>query len=263
MLQSFNRLFTSGNKTEDKIVNNQEDVVQLDVAQVVPNEYQPRTLFDDEKIKELAQTLQTHGMIQPIVVRKKDEETYEVIAGERRLRAAKSLGWEKISAIIRNLSDTETASIALIENIQREELSVIEEAKAYEQLLAMHELTQEALAQRLGKSQSTVANRIRLLSLPERVQEALMERVITERHARALMKLKEEALILVYFDQVIENELNVRETEELVNAHFETEEEEKQEIGAQGEGGNRVEEKDTEKEGSKGWKNGEREAKTE
>src|SRR5690625_849276 len=227
MLQSFNRLFTSGNKTEDKIVNNQEDVVQLDVAQVVPNEYQPRTLFDDEKIKELAQTLQTHGMIQPIVVRKKDEETYEVIAGERRLRAAKSLGWEKISAIIRNLSDTETASIALIENIQREELSVIEEAKAYEQLLAMHELTQEALAQRLGKSQSTVANRIRLLSLPERVQEALMERVITERHARALMKLKEEALILVYFDQVIENELNVRETEELVNAHFETEEEEK------------------------------------
>lgn len=227
MLQSFNRLFTSGNKTEDKIVNNQEDVVQLDVAQVVPNEYQPRTLFDDEKIKELAQTLQTHGMIQPIVVRKKDEETYEVIAGERRLRAAKSLGWEKISAIIRNLSDTETASIALIENIQREELSVIEEAKAYEQLLAMHELTQEALAQRLGKSQSTVANRIRLLSLPERVQEALMERVITERHARALMKLKEEALILVYFDQVIENQLNVRETEELVNAHFETEEEEK------------------------------------
>lgn len=227
MLQSFNRLFTSGNKTEDKIVNNQEDVVQLDVAQVVPNEYQPRTLFDDEKIKELAQTLQTHGMIQPIVVRKKDEETYEVIAGERRLRAAKSLGWERISAIIRNLSDTETASIALIENIQREELSVIEEAKAYEQLLAMHELTQEALAQRLGKSQSTVANRIRLLSLPERVQEALMERVITERHARALMKLKEEALILVYFDQVIENELNVRETEELVNAHFETEEEEK------------------------------------
>lgn len=225
MLQSFNRLFTSGNKTDDKIVNNQEDVVQLDVAQVVPNEYQPRTLFDDEKIKELAQTLQTHGMIQPIVVRKKDEETYEVIAGERRLRAAKSLGWEKISAIIRNLSDTETASIALIENIQREELSVIEEAKAYEQLLAMHELTQEALAQRLGKSQSTVANRIRLLSLPERIQEALMERVITERHARALMKLKEEALILVYFDQVIENQLNVRETEELVNAHFETDEE--------------------------------------
>ncbi|MEJ8777128.1 nucleoid occlusion protein [Pseudogracilibacillus sp. ICA-222130] len=225
MLQSFNRLFTSGNKTDDKIVNNQEDVVQLDVAQVVPNEYQPRTLFDDEKIKELAQTLQTHGMIQPIVVRKKDEETYEVIAGERRLRAAKSLGWGKISAIIRNLSDTETASIALIENIQREELSVIEEAKAYEQLLAMHELTQEALAQRLGKSQSTVANRIRLLSLPERIQEALMERVITERHARALMKLKEEALILVYFDQVIENQLNVRETEELVNAHFETDEE--------------------------------------
>src|SRR5690625_4923485 len=187
MLQSFNRLFTSGNKNEHAD-DYQEDIVQLTVDQIVPNEYQPRTQFDDEKIKELAQTLQTHGMIQPIVVRRKNEEQFEVIAGERRLRAAKSLGWEKISAIIRNLSDTETASIALIENIQREELSVIEEAKAYEQLLAMHELTQEALAQRLGKSQSTVANRIRLLSLPERVQEALMERVITERHARALMK---------------------------------------------------------------------------
>src|SRR5699024_10390113 len=144
-------------------------------------------------------------------------------------RAAKSLGWERISAIIRNLSDTETASIALIENIQREELSVIEEAKAYEQLLAMHELTQEALAQRLGKSQSTVANRIRLLSLPERDEEPFMERVITESHASALMKLKEEALNLVYLDQVIENELNVGETEELVNADLEAEEEEKPE----------------------------------
>src|SRR5699024_2285540 len=148
MLQSFNRLFAGGNK-EDK---SEEEVVQLNVEQVVPNEYQPRTLFDDEKIQELAQTLQTHGMIQPIVVRKKDEDLYEVIAGERRLRAAKSLGWKQISAIIRQLNDTETASIALIENIQREELSVIEEAKAYKQLIRMHELTQEALAQRLGKS---------------------------------------------------------------------------------------------------------------
>src|SRR5699024_5073187 len=181
MLQSFNRLFAGGNK-EDK----SEEVVQLNVEQVVPNEYQPRTLFDDEKIQELAQTLQTHGMIQPIVVRKKDEDLYEVIAGERRLRAAKSLGWKQISAIIRQLNDT--AYIALIENIQREELSVIEEAKAYKQLIRMHELTQEALAQRLGKSQSTVANRIRLLTLPEIVQEALIERKLTERHARALMR---------------------------------------------------------------------------
>src|SRR5699024_11661734 len=142
--------------------------------------------FDEEKIKELAQTLHTHGMIQPIVVRRKDDEQYEVIAGERRLRAAKLLGWEKISAIIRALSDKETASIALIEHIQREELSVIEEAQAYSMLLEMHELTQEALAQRLGKSQSTVANRLRLLSLPDDIQDSLLHIKITERHARSL-----------------------------------------------------------------------------
>src|SRR5690625_5214543 len=181
MLQSFNRLFTSGNKNEHAD-DYQEDVVQLKVEEIVPNEYQPRTQFDDEKIKELAQTLQTHGMIQPIVVRKKDENKYEVIAGERRLRAAKSLGWETISAIIRNLTDTETASVALIENIQREELSVIEEAQAYSMLLEMHELTQEALAQRLGKSQSTVANRLRLLSLPDDIQDGLLHKTITERY---------------------------------------------------------------------------------
>ncbi|MEI3604440.1 nucleoid occlusion protein [Pseudogracilibacillus sp. SE30717A] len=217
MLQSFNRIFTSGNKSDDQVSNDFEDVIQLTVDQIVPNEFQPRTQFDDDKIKELAQTLQTHGMIQPIVVRKKDGEQYEVIAGERRLRAAKLLGWEKISAIIRNMSDTETASVALIENIQREELSVIEEAKAYAQLIKMHSLTQEALAQRLGKSQSTVANRLRLLTLPEEIQYSLIEKKITERHARALMKLKEEAIQLKFYKEIIEKQLNVRETEELIN----------------------------------------------
>lgn len=213
MLQSFNRLFTGGNKDEELTKNSQDDIIPLKVEHIVPNEYQPRTQFDDEKIKELAQTLQTHGIIQPIVVRQKDEELYEVIAGERRLRAAKLLGWETISAIIRDLNDTETASIALIENIQREELSVIEEAKAYEQLLAMHSLTQEALAQRLGKSQSTVANRIRLLGLPEVIQTSLMDKQLTERHARALMKLKEEELQIEFFEMVLEEQLTVKELE--------------------------------------------------
>lgn len=213
MLQSFNRLFTSGNKDGEMSNKNQDDIISLKVEQIVPNEYQPRTQFDDEKIKELAQTLQTHGIIQPIIVRQKEEELYEVIAGERRLRAAKFLEWETISAIIRDLNDTETASIALIENIQREELSVIEEANAYEQLLAMHELTQEALAQRLGKSQSTVANRIRLLTLPNEIQDGLMNKKITERHARALMKLKDEESQIKYYHLIIEKQLTVREIE--------------------------------------------------
>lgn len=216
MLQSFNRLFTSGSKSEEQADSYQEDVVQLNVDQIIPNEYQPRTQFDNEKIKELAQTLQTHGMIQPIVVRVKNDEQYEVIAGERRLRAAKLLGWETISAIIRNLNDTETASIALIENIQREELSVIEEAKAYAQLIKMHSLTQEALAQRLGKSQSTIANRIRLLMLPDVIQQALIVKEITERHARALMKLKDEKLQIDFYNKIVEKQLNVRETDELI-----------------------------------------------
>lgn len=221
MLQSFNRLFTSNNRDDASDERLQEEVVQLKVDDITPNEFQPRTQFDDEKINELAQTLQTHGMIQPIVVRKKNEENYEVIAGERRLRAAKVLGWESISAIVRNLTDTETASVALIENIQREELSVIEEAKAYEQLIEMHSLTQEALAQRLGKSQSTIANRIRLLSLPTEIKQALMNREITERHARALIKLKEPELQLKFFQKVIEKQLNVRETDEMVKQYFE------------------------------------------
>src|SRR5699024_3412599 len=123
MLQSFNRLFTGGNKDEEASNVNQNDVDALKVEHIVQHEYQPRTQIDDEKIEELAQTLQTHGIIQPIVVRKKEAEIYEVIAGERRLWAAKLLGWEEISAIVRDLNDTEAASIALIENIQREELS--------------------------------------------------------------------------------------------------------------------------------------------
>lgn len=220
MLQSFNRLFTSSSKEETTDELN-EDVVQLKVDDIVPNEFQPRTKFDDEKIKELAQTLQTHGMIQPIVVRKKNDDKYEVIAGERRLRAAKLLGWETISAIVRNLTDTETASVALIENIQREELSVIEEAQAYQQLIKMHSLTQEALAQRLGKSQSTIANRLRLLSLPDEIKQGLIDRVITERHARALIKLKEEDLQLKFYQKIIEQQLNVRETDEMIKQFLE------------------------------------------
>jgi ParB family chromosome partitioning protein len=219
MLQSFNRLFAGGEKQDE--AKNIEEVTELNINQVVPNEYQPRVKFDDEKISELAQTLKTHGMIQPIVVRKKAEDQYELIAGERRFRAAKLLKWEKIPAIVREMSDTESASIALIENIQRENLSVIEEAHAFVQLIKMHDLTQEALAQRLGKSQSTIANRIRLLSLPEEIQDALMVNKISERHARALLKLKDEETQLKFLNQIIEKDLTVRETDQLVKKYIE------------------------------------------
>lgn len=222
MLDSFNRFF-SGKDKESEIASTREleEVIELAIEQIVPNEYQPRVTFDEEKIQELAQTLKTHGMIQPIVVRKKAEYVYELIAGERRYRAAKSLNWETIPAIVRDLNDKETASIALIENIQREDLSVIEEANAYVKLLELHNLTQEALAQRLGKSQSTIANRIRLLSLPEKIQQAITDQVITERHARALLKLKDHALQLKFFEKIVAKSLNVRETDALINKHLE------------------------------------------
>jgi ParB family chromosome partitioning protein len=219
VVSPFNRFFGKGEKTNTEVEEESyhpSEVIDLQVDDIQPNRFQPRTIFNEEKIEELAQTIHTHGMIQPIVVRKLGEGGFEIIAGERRWRAVQLLEWDEIPAIIRDMSDTETASVALIENLQREELTVIEEAKAYKQLLDMHSLTQEALAQRLGKNQSTIANKLRLLNLPEAVQEALLQKLITERHARALIKLKDEKKQLEILEQIVENELNVKQTEEKI-----------------------------------------------
>lgn len=216
-MSSFSKLFGKSSQQQDE-VNYSDQVVQIKVEDIVPNRYQPRTIFDDSKIEELAKTIRTHGIIQPIVVRKiEDGQGYELIAGERRWRAVQSLGWENIPAIIKNMTDTETASVALIENLQREELTVIEEALAYDQLLHIHGLTQEALAQRLGKSQSTIANKLRLLKLPKVVQQALLNKEITERHARALISLKDPEKQEQLLQIILENKLNVKQTEEYVD----------------------------------------------
>lgn len=216
MLQPFNRIFGLGDKNKNE--TNIDEVMKLPISQITPNRYQPRAIFNEDKIKELAQTIHTHGMIQPIVVRRMEgsEDEYELIAGERRWRAVQTLGWEEVPAIIRDMNDAETASVALIENLQREELTVIEEAQAYAKLIELHSLTQEALAQRLGKSQSTIANKMRLLKLPEAIQEALFQKSITERHARALISLKEEEIQLHVLNEIIENDLNVKQTETLI-----------------------------------------------
>mgnify|MGYP001944167001 FL=1 len=217
-MHPFNRIFGLGDKSSDEkeTTYNPDEVVQIPVNEIIPNRYQPRTVFNEEKIKELAQTLHTHGMIQPIILRKVEEGQYEIIAGERRWRAVQTLGWETIPAIIRDMTDTETASVALIENLQREELTVIEEAFAYSKLLEMHSLTQEALAQRLGKNQSTIANKLRLLKLPEEIHEALLNKTITERHARALLKLKDKDKQLQLLELIVEHDLNVKQTEERI-----------------------------------------------
>ncbi len=194
--------------------SNSEEVKQLPVDDIIPSPYQPRSVFDEERIDELCQTIKTHGIIQPIVVRIRDGK-YELIAGERRLRAAKKLGMTNIPAIIREFNDAQTASIALIENLQRENLTSIEEAMAYQQLIDIHHLTQESLAQRLGKSQSTIANKLRLLHLSDPVKQALLERKISERHARALLPLTED-LQLKLLDEIIKKDLNVKQTEQRV-----------------------------------------------
>jgi len=225
MKHPFSRFFGIGEKSvetneefevKEELITENEEVKRIPIQDIVPNRFQPRTVFADEKISELAQTIHTHGIIQPIVVREYEKGKYEIIAGERRWRAVTKLGWDTIPAIIKDFNDTETASVALIENLQREELSPLEEAIAYTRLLDLHNLTQEALAQRLGKGQSTIANKLRLLKLPDSIQEALLQKQITERHARALIPLKEAELQEKLLVEIIEKQLNVKQTEDRV-----------------------------------------------
>lgn len=213
MRSAFSRFFGSSDQTPTK---NHESVVQLPMDKIQPNRYQPRTIFDSGKLAELAQTIESHGVIQPIVVREVEGGIFEIIAGERRYRAMQSLNWTEAPAIIREMSERETASIALIENLQREELTAIEEAHAYQALLEMHELTQGALAEKLGKGQSTIANKLRLLKLPQEIQDAILNRQISERHARALISLKDEAQRLLLFNETLEKDYNVRQLEQRI-----------------------------------------------
>ncbi|HIX43774.1 MAG TPA: nucleoid occlusion protein [Candidatus Kurthia intestinigallinarum] len=213
MRSAFSRFFGSSDQTPTK---NHESVVQLPMDKIQPNRYQPRTIFDSGKLAELAQTIESHGVIQPIVVREVEDGIFEIIAVERRYRAMQSLNWTEAPAIIREMSERETASIALIENLQREELTAIEEAHAYQALLEMHELTQGALAEKLGKGQSTIANKLRLLKLPQEIQDAILNRQISERHARALIPLKDEAQRLLLFNETLEKDYNVRQLEQRI-----------------------------------------------
>lgn len=191
-----------------------KQVQDLPIAQLHPNRYQPRRTFSKESIKQLAQTLDEEGLLQPIIVRE-DGEGYEIVAGERRYRAAKSLGWEKIPAIVNNLSDTQTASLALIENLQRENLNPIDEALAYQELMKINNLTQTQLAQNIGKSQSYVANKLRLLKLAPSVQQSLAQGQISARHGRALLALDvdQQGRLL---KEILDKDLSVKETEKIV-----------------------------------------------
>lgn len=206
----------------DEEVPKNKQIQDIELDKIVPNRYQPRREFSDDSIKELAETLDKDGLLQPIVVREDGEDHYEIIAGERRYRAAKSLGWETIPAIVKNMDDDQAASLALIENLQREDLNPIDEAKAYTNLMKLNDLTQTALAKDMGKSQSYVANKLRLLKLDDDVQKALIEGKITARHGRALLNLSEDDQERV-LKEIEEKGLNVKQTEGIakdVDAYF-------------------------------------------
>jgi len=181
------------------------------------NPRQPRTTFDDESIAELAQSIKQVGLIQPLIVRRVGFDDYELVAGERRLRALKSLGMERAACVVQSdIVDETSAMMALIENLQREDLHYLEEAQCYQSLLNGYGFTQEELAKRLGKSQSSIANKLRLLKLTPQVKAAMNESHLTERHARALLKLNSEEAQLDLIKKVSERSLSVKETEKLV-----------------------------------------------
>ena len=206
----------------DEEVPKNKQIQDIELDKIVPNRYQPRREFSDDSIKELAETLDKDGLLQPIVVREDGEDHYEIIAGERRYRAAKSLNWETIPAIVNNMNNDQAASLALIENLQREDLNPIDEAKAYTNLMKLNDLTQTALAKDMGKSQSYVANKLRLLKLDDDVQKALIEGKITARHGRALLNLSDDDQERV-LKEIEDKGLNVKQTEEIakdVDAYF-------------------------------------------
>ena len=193
-------------------MNLEKEIFDISLQDIIPNRFQPREMFDDEALKELSQSIREHGVIQPIIVRKVGDK-YEIIAGERRFRASQLAGKETIPALVRDIDDKEAAKIALLENLQRSNLTPIEEAKTYQTILKLDNITQEELAQNLGKSQSTIANKLRLLTLDEEVQTALLNSQISERHARSLIGLdysKQNELL----HRIINEKLTVRQLDE-------------------------------------------------
>ena len=205
---------------KEKIINK---VIEIDIEKIDANPYQPRTIFGDD-INELAESIKLNGLLQPLTV-KADNDRYVLIAGERRLRALRSLGYTAAPCIILDVTDRNSAVLALVENIQRKDLHFFDEAEALSKLLDFYGMTQEDAAARLGKTQSTIANKLRLLKLPDDIRNKIRCCGLTERHARALLKLQKEELQLEVIDNICSKRLNVEQTERLVTAIIDRENE--------------------------------------
>lgn len=194
----------------------EEDIIEINIDELRGNPYQPRKIFDDDKLEELASSIKDFGVIEPIIV-KKSIKGYEIVAGERRTLASKKAGLKTIPAIVREFSDDDMMTIALLENIQREDLNVIEEAAAYKKMIDTLKITQEELAKKVGKSRSHITNLLGILKLPKKVQDLVLNDKISMGHARSLSKLDDEMQIFEMAEKIIDNNLNVRQVEEMLS----------------------------------------------
>ena len=199
----------------------------LSIDLIDANPYQPRKVFSDEGLQELSDSIKEIGLIQPISVRLKDDGRYELIAGERRLRACKLAEIREVPSLIVHMLDKESAVVALVENLQREDLNFIEEAEGYQRLIDEHGFSQKDIAEQIGKNQSTVSNKLRILKLPPIAKDLIVQNNLTERHARALLKVDDDELKVKAIKQVIKNDLTVKKTEALVESYMNLEREKK------------------------------------
>lgn len=198
----------------DRVIED-DRVEQIAISKLRPNPYQPRKTFSEEAIDELAESIGKHGVLQPIIVRK-TIKGYEIVVGERRMRAAKKAGLKEIPAVVREFSDNEMMELALIENLQREDLNPIEEARAYEKLIEHFSITQDELAKRIGKSRPHIANHLRLLQLPKLVQQFIADGKLSMGHGRALLGLKDKQKMSALLEKILKEKLSVRDVEALV-----------------------------------------------
>lgn len=210
---------------EQKIEDDKR-IWQIAIDKCVPGQYQPRKKFDKESLQELAQSIKENGILQPIVVRKRAAGGYEIIAGERRWRAAQMAGLHEVSALLRNYNDQETLQMALIENIQREDLDPIEEAESYQRLIEEFNLSQQQAAEKVGKERSTVANSLRLLALPHDIKNMITDKFLTTGHAKVLLAVESKQEQIKLAKQVIEKSLSVRALEQIVKGNIKNKKEE-------------------------------------
>lgn len=197
-------------------MNEQEKILYLNIDLLIPNKNQPRKVFNDESLKELSISIKEYGILNPILVRQSNDK-YEIIAGERRFRAAKLAGLTEVPVRVKNIDDSQLAELALIENLQRENISPIEEAKAYEEILKLTSKTEQQLSEMIGKSQSFISNKLRLLKLPNNIQQALSQRRISERHARSLMTIEDKDRQTELLNKIVNERLTVKELDNIIN----------------------------------------------